>query len=261
MLNKSECLSPAQVESVRAAYQPIANTEGQIVYPPFEIGSNTDVFSLNINTTTGNPQLSYTILQDFWRGAVYNDSTWTPLQFNETDMDFALSVNPGRVNTGETDLSAFHDRGGKLIAYHGRNDETVTSQLSAWYFSGVQKSLNASLQEMHDFYRLFYIPGMHHCSTGPGAWDIGQVYPLDPRFNDTEHNVLLSLVDWVENDRAPRYVVGTKYEDDVVGPEGVVQAQRRQCFYPAASVWDKAGDTKDATSWNCVTPGQWKVDH
>jgi hypothetical protein len=61
VLNESMCLNPDQVNSVRAAYLPIANMAGQIVYPPFELGSNTDVFS--DNQVDGKPQLSYTILE------------------------------------------------------------------------------------------------------------------------------------------------------------------------------------------------------
>ena len=71
-----------------------------------------------------------------------------------------------------------------------------------------------TLNEIHSFYRLFFIPGMHHCSTGPGAWDIGQTYPLNPQKNDTSHNALLSLVDWVENEIVPDALIGTKYEND-----------------------------------------------
>jgi feruloyl esterase len=108
VLNESVCLTPAQVPSVRAAYEPIADAAGRIVYPAFELGSDTDVFSANINATTGEPQLSYTILQDFWRGAIFNSSTWTPLNFSTADMDPALSINPDQVNTGGTDLSAYY---------------------------------------------------------------------------------------------------------------------------------------------------------
>lgn len=61
VLNESMCLNPDQVNSVRAVYLPIVNTAGQIVYPPFELGSNTDVFS--DNQMDGKPQLSYTILE------------------------------------------------------------------------------------------------------------------------------------------------------------------------------------------------------
>ncbi|KAI0843645.1 tannase and feruloyl esterase [Hypoxylon sp. FL0890] len=254
VLNSSMCLSPQQVESVRRAYEPIANSSGRIVYPSFELGSNTDVFSEN--QENGTAEMSYTILQDFWRGAVYNDSNWTPNEFSESDMDFAMKVNPGQVNAGETDLSSFHRRGGKIISYHGRNDETVTSALSEQFFVGVQSSLNLTLQEIHDFYRLFFLPGMHHCSGGLGAWSLGnaQKYPYDKALLDSKHNALIALVEWVENGRAPETLVGTKYENDVIG--GNVTAQRTYCPYPEASKWDGVNDTKLATSWKCVSPGR-----
>lgn len=165
-------------------------------------------------------------------------------------MDFAVKVDPGQVNTDGTDLSAFRARGGKLIAYHGRNDETVTSALSAWHFSDVQATLNATLREMQEFYRLFYIPGMHHCSGGLGAWNIGQTWPLGDGERDAEHNMLLALVTWVEEGRKPDFVVGTKFRDDGVG-EGV-EKQRRLCVYPKKSVWDGEGDWRREGSWRCV---------
>ncbi|KAI0884954.1 tannase and feruloyl esterase [Annulohypoxylon maeteangense] len=252
VLNGSMCLSPQQIESVRKAYEPIASTSGQIVYPAFELGSKTDVFSEN--QKNGTAQLSYTILQDFWRGAIYNDSNWTPNSFSESDMDFALETNPGQVNADDTDLSSFHRRGGKIISYHGRNDETVTSALSEQFFVGVQSALNLTLEEIHDFYRLFFLPGMHHCSGGLGAWSIGnaQKYPYDKKLLDPDHNALLALVEWVENGAAPKTLIGTKYENDSMG--GSIIAQRTYCPYPIVSKWNKVNDTSLATSWDCVLP-------
>ncbi|KAI0181759.1 tannase and feruloyl esterase [Hypoxylon sp. FL1284] len=253
LLNSSMCLSPQQVASVRKAYEPIANSAGDIVYPSFELGSKTDVFS--DNQVNGTAQMSYTILQDFWRGAVYNDSSWTPANFSESDMDFAVRVNPGQVNAGETDLADFYQAGGKIISYHGRNDETVTSALSEQFFTGVQSTLNISLQEVHSFYRLFFLPGMHHCSGGLGAWSIGnaQKYPYDKALMDPKHNALMALVEWVEEGTAPDVLVGTKYEDDVIGSN--ISAQRTYCPYPMVSKWDASNDASLATSWKCTSPG------
>jgi len=68
---------------------------------------------------------------------------------------------------------------------------------------------------MHDFYRLFFISGMHHCTTGPGAWNIGQTLDTSTSLSTpADHNALLSLVQWVEKDEAPEYLVGTKYTRD-----------------------------------------------
>ncbi|KAI1858996.1 uncharacterized protein JN550_012258 [Neoarthrinium moseri] len=253
VLNDSVCLSPQQVNSVRMAYEPIADSSGQIVYPAFELGSNTDVFSSN--QKNGSAQLTYTILQDFWRGAVFNDSKWTPNNFSTADMDFALEVNPGGVNAWDsTDLSAFYERGGRIISYHGRNDETVTSALSERFYTTVQSKSNLSLNDIQSFYRLFFIPGMHHCAGGPGAWSIGnaQKYPFDSSRLDPQHNALMALVDWVESGSEPRTLVGTKYEDDDIG--GNVVAQRTYCPYPSVSKWDGAGNITIASSWTCVAP-------
>ncbi|KAL7624643.1 hypothetical protein AAE478_006213 [Parahypoxylon ruwenzoriense] len=58
VLNSTLCLSPQQVESVRRAYEPIESTSGRIVYPAFEPGSKTDVFSQN--QVHGTAKLTYT---------------------------------------------------------------------------------------------------------------------------------------------------------------------------------------------------------
>ncbi|KAI8630676.1 tannase and feruloyl esterase [Xylariaceae sp. FL1651] len=250
VLNASVCLTPQQVASVRKAYEPIANSAGQIVYPAFELGSVTNVFSAN--QKNGTAQLSYTILQDFWRGAVYNDSSWTPENFTEVDMDFALRINPGGVNAGETDLSKFYKKGGRILSYHGRSDETVTSALSKRFYSGVQSSMNLTLEEIHSFYRLFFIPGMHHCSGGIGAWSIGNAnaYPWDQELFDPQHNALSALMRWVEDGQAPDTIVGTKYQNDVVG--GQITAQRSYCPYPQVSRWDGKNNASLSSSWTCI---------
>lgn len=131
-------------------------------------------------------------------------------------MDFAINLNPGGVGFHEPDLSAYASRGGKVIAYHGRVDQTITSKLATEYFSNVQASLNFTVDEMLDFYHLYLIPGHGHCRGGPGAWDIGQVYPMDQERLDEENNALLALAAWVEEGRVPKGLSGVKYEDDDV---------------------------------------------
>ena len=157
---------------------------------------------------------------------MYNDSTWTSQGFNETDVDFAINLNPGGVGSNDPDLSEYRARGGKIIAYHGRIDQTVTPQLSMRYFSQIQASLNLTVEDMRNFYQLFLVPGHNHCGGGAGAWNFGQTYPMDPKRLDTENNALLSLVKWVEDDIVPDGIVGTKYEDDDV--HATISAQRRK---------------------------------
>jgi hypothetical protein len=57
--------------------------------------------------------------------AVYNDSNHV---FSAADMEFAQVVNPAGISTWDGDFSAFRERGGKIISYHGRSD-AVRSQV------------------------------------------------------------------------------------------------------------------------------------
>jgi feruloyl esterase len=258
VLNASACLSAAQVNTVREIYQPLANGSGHIVYPSFDLGAPTSVFSANTKVVNGTtvPQLSYGLVDDFWRGAVYNDTSFSVLHFTTKDMDYAVDLNPGGINIAggySHDVSAYHARGGKLLAYHGRSDNTVTSEIASRTFQRTAEALNLTLDEMHDFFRLFYVPGMGHCAGGIGQWSIGQPCvdrPTGAQFNDTQHNILLALVDWVENDQAPGNLIGTKFVDDNL-EFGAVQSQRTHCVYPNASRWDGSGDIKKAESWQC----------
>jgi hypothetical protein len=225
-LNDSVCLGPEQVLSVKKAYEPLYDSKGRNVYPGFDLGANTGVFS---NNQVNGSNLGYRLVDDFWIGAVYNDTSFRSQDFEVADMDFAVELNPGGIAFNDPDLSGFYKRGGKVLAYHGSSDVTVTSALSLDYFGRVRAALNLNVEEMLSFYRLFLVPGMGHCSGGVGAWDIGQTYPLDKNRQDAKNNVLMALVDWVENSTAPDEIVGTKYRGDNVA--NAITAQRSKSSF------------------------------
>lgn len=79
---------------------------------------------------------------------------------------------------------------------------------------------------LDDFYRLFLIPGMGHCSGGLGPTSFGQGPNTNP--NNTQHNILLALVDWVEHGHAPATITGS----------GANNTMRVHCRYPMRSVFD-----------------------
>ncbi len=88
---------------------------------------------------------------------------------------------------------------------------------------------DASFKALDVFFRLFRIPGMFHCNSGPGAWVLGQGggaqaagIPFTP-----EHNILAALVAWVEEDKAPERIGGVKFLDDVF--EKGIAMERRHC--------------------------------
>jgi len=95
---------------------------------------------------------------------------------------------------------------------------------------------------MDPFYRLFMVPGMGHCSGGPGAWKFGQGVVLGTGtngINQTDHSVMLSMVDWVENEKPPNVLIGTT-------DQGV---EWKHCMWPSSkTVWN-------GTEWVCQPCG------
>ena len=148
----------------------------------------------------------------------------------------------------QTDLSAFKARGGKLIMYHGWADHSITPLRTVQYFDDVRKVHGAATE---DFARLFMVPGMHHCSKGPGPNSFGgSGQGFSPRY-DPDFDVVMALDRWVEQGVAPRQIVATKYVNDDA-KQGVART-RPLCMYPQVARHRGTGSIDDAANFSCVT--------
>ena len=79
------------------------------------------------------------------------------------------------------------------------------------------------------------MPGMHHCSGGPGP---------------NQFDMVTALEQWVEQGKAPDSVIATKYVNDNRS-QGVVMT-RPICAYPQVAKWTGTGSTNDAANFACV---------
>jgi feruloyl esterase len=114
----------------------------------------------------------------------------------------ALQTSFADINTDNPDLTAFRDRGGKLLMYHGLADVLIAPQGSINYYTRAS-NLMGGYATTQKFYRLFMVPGMGHCSgIGSANGTAGVSPPANPPLpaNNQLFNV---LVDWVENGKAP----------------------------------------------------------
>jgi hypothetical protein len=130
------------------------------------------------------------------------------------------------MDTADPDLSGFKSAGGKLLHWHGVADQLIPVNGSADYYSRVQR-LDS---DVRDFYRYFEVPGVEHCSGGPGH------FPA---------TALESLVAWVEEGEAPGSIEGVG-----VGAEGKGEAKRPICAWPLVAVY-KGGNVDSAESFEC----------
>jgi feruloyl esterase len=99
------------------------------------------------------------------------------------------------LNSNDPDLSAFLARGGKLIEYHGWNDPAISPLNSIDYYKSVQQKMGA--EKTQGFMRLYMIPGMGHCSGGPGPNSFGQKGHTTAK--GPAQGVYTALEEWVGN--------------------------------------------------------------
>ncbi|KAJ6490290.1 tannase and feruloyl esterase [Mycena vitilis] len=217
--SNGKCLTPPQIEALRKIYAPLYD-DGELLYPRFDPGSHSlDGAGDNFNgefPRYPKEWLSYAVLN----GTDYDFSKYGPAEGR-----LMGQVNPAGIATFDGDMSAFRDRGGKFLAYHGRMDPQIPSGNSKRVYDLVARTLG--MPTLDAFYRLFLVPGMGHCSGGPGAASFGQLGGMNAR-NESSHNLLLALVNWDEGGVGPQTITGTA--DD--------GAERVHCRYPIRSVWD-----------------------
>ena len=204
--NSTNCLTSPQVQTVRKVFTDLYGADGEIVFPRMNYGS--EIIASHVYYT-GQP-FPYTV--DWYRYAIYNNPNWSAFSLNVQDYSYAHAKNPSNIETWNGDLSAFKNKGGKVLHYHGLADPIITSENSPRWYNYVSNTMALPSKDLDEFYRFFRIPGMGHCSGGDGAWGIGQDSDVIKGTVQTpQNNVLLRIVDWVENGNAPETVTGYKY--------------------------------------------------
>ncbi|KAH7119162.1 Tannase/feruloyl esterase [Dendryphion nanum] len=237
----SSCLTPIQANTVRSIYSPLYGTDGSLVYPRLQPGETEASFVYFQGQEFG--------AADWFKYAIFNDSTWSSLTLTPKDYDLSAKLNLFNIETWDGDLSAFKKRGGKLLHYHGLVDSIITSENSPRYYEHVSKTMNLRPKQLDEFYRYFRISGMGHCSGGPGASFIGNQRRNSASLKP-EENVLMATVQWVEEGIAPDTVTGTAFKNGTVA--NGVDFKRRHCRWPSRNVYKGTGDAKSADSWHCV---------
>jgi feruloyl esterase len=164
----ADCLTPAQVSSVQAVYDGPRNPRtGEQISGGMMPGSE---LSWSAVTTATRPTGGFN--NDFFRYFVFGDPSWNPVTRPlNYDSDVALATVPAlrRLGATEPDISAFLDRGGKLLIYGGWNDTAIPTQVATGYYESVVRAVGEA--KARNSVRLFMIPGMGHCPAAPTAMD------------------------------------------------------------------------------------------
>jgi feruloyl esterase len=242
------CLTAAQVSAVRKIYEGPANprTRKRLypgLYPGGEMGWAANTV---INKTTKSGVSSY----DFWGYAFYHKPDWPYPTFDfDKDVQRADEELGPVTNATSPNLEEFRKLGHKLIYYHGAADPLIPAQNGIDYFESVV-SMQKGLARAQSFYRAFLVPGLYHCSGGPGPIAFGTSQPAPVSQRDADHDALRALERWVESGTAPTQIIGTKYVDG--DPAKGVAFQRPLCPYPQVARYKGSGEMNDAANFGCV---------
>ena len=100
------------------------------------------------------------ISNDYFRFLVFKNPDWD-FKTLDFDKDVALAdrLDAALMNATDPNLSAFVRRGGRLLMYHGWNDQLIAPRNSINYYQSVVKALGGA-EKAADSIRLFMVPGM-----------------------------------------------------------------------------------------------------
>ena len=132
-----------------------------------------------------------------------DDPGYSALDFN-FDATPALLAFMGKIyNATSTHLKTYMEMGGKIIMYHGWADSIVPPIRTIAYYEAVASAMG-SLEKTQDFFRLFLVPGMDHCSTAKDLASLGfKSIGLD------NFDALGALEKWVEKGTAPDEIMAS----------------------------------------------------
>jgi feruloyl esterase len=218
-----DCITAAQVETVKKIYADVTNPRtGEVYFPGHEPGSEN-----GWNTMAG--ANVFTIATDMFKYVVKGDPNFDYKTVNfDSDMTAALKAG-GVIDATDPNLKPFFDRGGKIIQYHGWNDPQISPRSSVSYYDAVAKA-NGGVSKVQQNHRLYMIPGMNHCGGGDGT---------------ATFDMLSALTQWVEQNKVPTSIPASKVAD------GKTIRTRPLCSYPATAQYKGTGSTDDASNFVC----------
>jgi feruloyl esterase len=218
------CLTPAQIDTVKTVYGGLRSAKGTPIWPGLFVGSEAGWQAQG--TAGGAP---FATSSNFFRIGVLQDPNY---DLKKIDLESAIKQADGLfsdvLNSISTNIAPFTSKGGKLLMYHGWSDNLISPQNSINYYETLVEQ-SGSRSQTENSTRLFMVPGMGHCSGGPGA---------------TSFDTLTSLDNWVETNQAPPTLTATSTSTPAF--------TRPLCPYPQVAEYKGAGDRNTAANWQCT---------
>ena len=242
-----DCLTADQAEAVRKIYQGPVNSKGMALYTGGALPGSELNWIGNYIAEDGGPSSYNSYMSEMFRymGFVPDPgAAWSAKDF-DWDKDYKrIGMMEALYSGSNPDLRKFKANGGKLLSYQGYDDQSVVPLNVIDYYDTAVKTMGGRAAT-EEFFRLFMVPGMNHCTGGIGAYAI---------------DYLDAMERWVEKGEAPDKLLSvhpktappfpTKFPIDPAN----VQFSRPVFPYPVAARYSGQGDANDAANFRPVDP-------
>ena len=211
------CLTEQQVLQAEEYYGGLRTSDGERVFPGQVLGNDIPRIPFDFRAPNAFVFDTIRIL-----GFQNPDYSWRDF---ELDRDLpVIEERVGFVDATDPDLRAFEAQGGKLLLYAGWNDTAITPNTTIYYYESVVEEMD---EEQNEWLRLFMVPGMGHCSGGPGPY---------------EFDLLTTMERWREREQTPEEIPARNPESGLTRP---------LCAWPQTAAYDGRGNIQRARNWDC----------
>ncbi len=243
------CLTPAQLEAVKRVYEGFM-VDGEKLFPGYapgaeigeggwtlwitgglEVTDDTGEFQHGVESeypAPATPSAHFAFGNGVMKYLVFHDPDWDYSTYDFSTFRSDVAAVSSTLDATDPDLDAFRARGGKLLMFSGWRDMALTPLGTIKYYEEVVDRDTSATDDV----RLIMVPGMDHCSGGPGPSVVNWVDEIDR---------------WVETDQAPEQVTAY-WINDQMQPDG----SRLACAYPRVLEYSGDGDPRVAASFSCV---------
>ncbi|KAK4052359.1 hypothetical protein OIV83_002161 [Microbotryomycetes sp. JL201] len=272
--DKSKCLNTAQIDALHLAYSD---------YRLESVGGDQWIWSgMNWGGELLAPtglfgELPFLPTIEYFRYWYLNNTEFNyETDFSSDLIPGSIKTNPGQSDADNVDMTAYAKSGGKLLVYHGLEDQIFSAGNSIHYHAKVDAFNQQQGVNTDDFYKLMLVPGNAHCRAGEGIHAFGGHSQRNTGFfpskDDEKHDALRLLMAWTEKGKKPTELIGTRYNNATNGSGGV-KYERKLCMvsiateypallvktlrpfllqYPAKAIY-VGGDKSKASSFKCQT--------
>ena len=233
----SGCLTDSQVASVKAVLSDLT-VNGQRRFPGFPVGpegfapaqtgtrSGWDPWIVR----AGEPTVSFSFMESFFTHMATPGRELDWRTFDPGRDSARLDAIAALLDATDPDLSAFRARKGRILMWYGWADPALNPLMGLEYYERVTKTMGTGTPE---FFRLFMMPGVFHCSGGVGPDRVDTITPL---------------VDWVERGMAPEMLIASQRAGDKA------TRTRPLCPHPQVARYAGHGSPDEARNFICAAP-------